>query len=238
MTIEKKIYDIRAELISHNEQERTLTFKYFDEIDWEKAQELLIDNRLYVYIDILNKLNITDAQRSYFWALMGSYEDYTGYPKRTSGDKMLIEFMLENGLEEIPSTSRNGMTKELARDLLQFVLEHMIEEGIPFYERQFYLAKDESELFYALTMKRICWVCGEEHADLHHAYGRVGAGRNRNKVDHTKSRFECLCRKHHNQAHQMGQKAFDDYYKLTAIKLDEISLKELGIRGNYEEEKK
>lgn len=237
MTTEKKIYDIRAELISHNEQERTLTFKYFDEIDWEKAQELLIDNRLYVYIDILNKLNITDAQRKYFWALMGSYEDYTGYPKRTSGDKMLIEFMLENGLEEIPSTSRNGMTKELARELLQFVLEHMIEEGIPFYERQFYLAKDESELFYALTMKRICWICGKEHAQLAH-YEAVGMGRDRTKVDHRKHRFFMLCEDHHTEQHSLGVTEFCNKYHFQPIRLDEKSLRELNIQGNYEEQSK
>lgn len=232
---DKKIYDIRGEIIKYSESEQTVTIKLFDEVDWEKAQELLVDNRLYVYVDILNKLNITDAQRKYFWALMGSYEDYTGYPKRTSGDKFLIEYMLDNGLEEIPSTSRNGMTKELAREILQHVLEFFIESGVPFYERQFYLAEDESKLFYALTMKRICWVCGEEHADLHHAYGRPGAGRDRNKFDHRNSRFECLCRKHHNQAHQMGQQAFDEYYKLTPTKLDEKSLKELNIQGNYGE---
>lgn len=235
MEKEKKIYDIRGEVIGWDEERNTVVVKMFDDIDWEKAEELLIDDRLYVYLDILNKLKITDAQRKYFWALMGSYEDYTGYPKRTSGDKLLIEFMLNNGLEEIPSTSRNGMSKALARELLQFVLEHMIEEGIPFYERQFYLAEDESKLFYALTMKRICWVCGEEHGDLHHAYGRVGAGRNRNKIDHTKSRFEMLCRKHHNQAHQMGQREFDEYYKLIPIKLDGKSLKKLGIQGDYKE---
>lgn len=143
--------------------------------------------------------------------------------------------MQEMGLPEFPSTSRNGMKLETARQLLQFVLEYFIDKGIPFHEQEFYLAEDESRLFYALTMNRICWICGDK-GDIHHAYGRVGAGRDRNKIDHTNSHFECLCRKHHNQAHQMGQNEFDEYYKITPIKLDKNSLKELGIRGNYEGE--
>jgi hypothetical protein len=231
---EKKIYDIRGEVIGWDEERNAVVVKMFDDIDWEKAEELLIDDRLYVYLDILNKLKITDAQRKYFWALMGSYEDYTGYPKRTSGDKLLVDFMLDNGLKKIPSTSRNGMSKALARELLQFVLEHMIEEGIPFYERQFYLAEDESKLFYALTMNRICWVCGEEHSHLHH-YDAVQRGRNRNKIDHTKHRFMMLCANHHQEIHNSGNKAFCEKYVLKPIKLDGKSLKQLGIQENYEE---
>lgn len=231
---EKKIYDIRGEVIEYSESDETITLKLFDEIDWEKAQELLIDNRLYVYVDILNKLNITDAQRKYFWALMGSYEDYTGYPKRTSGDKFLIEYMLDNRLEEIPSTSRNGMTKELAREVLQHVLEFMIEKGVPFYEQQFYLAENESKLFYALTMKRICWITGEENAQIAH-FEAVGMGRDRTKVDHTKHRVMALSPALHEEQHKIGWTAFMNKYYVTPIKLTAEDFKKLNIRGNYEE---
>lgn len=250
MKREKKIYDIRGEVIEWDESEKTITLKLFDDIDWDKSKDLLIDNRLYVYLDLFNKLNITDAQRKYFWALMGDYENYTGYPRRTSGDKIIIEFTLENDLEKLPSTRRNGMSKELARELLQYVIEDLIDKGVPFHERKFYLAEDVSKLLYALTMKRMCWVCGKPGSSIHHAEDLVGMGRDRTKHNHLKSRFMCLCESghdienenkiisHHQEAHSLGLTNFCEKYHVQPIKLDEHSLRELGIRGDYPADEK
>lgn len=235
MEKEKKIFDIRSQLIDYDHENQTVTLKLIDEIDLRKMPKLEKDGKYYTYLDFYDPRMISDDQRNYFWALMGNYADHAGHLQRATGDYYLFNFMEEFDLPEFPTTRRNGMKLETARQLLQYVLDDFIKKEIPFYEQEFYLAEDESKLFYALTMNRICWICGDK-GDIHHAYGRVGAGRDRNKIDHTKSRFECLCRKHHNQAHQMGQSKFDDYYKITPIKLKKEDLRDLGIRGSYEEE--
>ncbi|WP_353888933.1 putative HNHc nuclease [uncultured Turicibacter sp.] len=38
-----------------------------------------------------------------------------------------------------------------------------------------------------------------------------------------------LCRVHHNECHNIGHKTFEDKYKIIAIKLNEVAIKELRI---------
>lgn len=234
MNEDKRTENIRGEVIDYDQETNSIVLKLHDEIDIQAIQKLKVNGRYYTYLDFYDKRNISDAQRNYFWALMGDYATYTGHLEQSTAEMFKMAFMKEYDMPDFPSVGRNGMTVTTARKFLQFILEYFIEKGIPFQDQQFYLAEDEGRLYYALTMNRICWVCGEKHSDLHHAYGRVGAGRDRNKFDHTKSWFEMLCRKHHNQAHNMGQKEFDEYYKFKPIKLDVNSLKELNVQGNYE----
>lgn len=53
---------------------------------------------------------------------------------------------------------------------------------------------------YAMVMARKCVVCGANGADIHHI-DRVGMGRNRKNMDHSKKRVISLCRKHHSEVH-------------------------------------
>ena len=140
--------------------------------------------------------------------------------------------MQEQGLDEYPSLARNRMKKTVATELITWLIEFMIQNEIPFRKQQFYLTADTSRMLFALTMKRICFVCGKEHSHLHH-YDAVQRGRNRNKIDHTKHRFMMLCANHHQEAHNLGNKEFCSKYHLKPIKLSKENLKDLGIRGNY-----
>lgn len=232
---EKRIFDIRGQLVEYDQEENTMKIKLFDDVDVEEAAKLSHNGKYYMYVDFHDKRNITDEQRKYFWALMGDYADYAGHLKEATGNHFQYQFMLEKGLPSFPSTSRNGMKLVTARQLLQFVLEYFIDKGIPFHEQEFYLAEDETRLFYALTMNRICWICGKEHSHLHHAVNLVQRGRDRNKHNHLKSKFMCLCAEHHQEAHSMGLQEFMDRYYIKPIKLDKASLKELNIRGRYDE---
>src|SRR5699024_5537947 len=108
------------------------------------------------------------------------------------------------------------------------------QNEIPFRKQQFYLTADTSRMLFALTMKRICFVCGKKHSHLHH-YDAVQRGLNRNKIDHTKHMFMMLCANNHQEAHNLGNKEFCSKYHLKPIKLDEKSLRELNIQGNYKE---
>lgn len=248
MEKEKKIFDIRSQLIEYDHENQTVTLKLIDEIDLNKMPKLEKDGKYYTYLDFYDPRMISDAQRSYFWALMGNFADHVGHLKRATGDFYLFEFMEKYNLPEFPSTRRNGMKLETARKLLQFVLDDFIEKEIPFYEQRFYLAEDESRLFYALTMNRICWICGKENSSVHHAVNLVGRGRDRTKHNHLKSKFICLCEfghnvfdedlttAHHQEAHSLGLTKFMDRYHVKPIKLKKEDLKQLGIRGNNKEE--
>lgn len=232
MSKEKKTMDIRGELIGYDGDNAMI--RLLDEIDEKAIKRLQVDGRTFLYMDIHDNRNISDAQRNYFWALMGDFEEYTGYPQRTAGDWFRLKFMRGKGLPHFPSVARGQMTMKTARSLLQYILEYFIEHSIPFKDQKFYLAQDESELFYGLTMNRICWLCGKENSELAH-YEAVGAGRDRTKIDHTKHHFMMLCYDHHQQQHQMGASNFCELHHITPIKLNKEDLQELNIQGNYEE---
>src|SRR5699024_4737423 len=143
-------------------------------------------------------------------------------------------FMQDQGLDEYPSLARNRMKKTMATELITWLIEFMVQNEIPFRKQQFYLTADTSRMLFALTMKRICWVCGKKHSHLHH-YNAEQRGRDKNKIDHTKHRFMMLCADHHQEIHNSGNEVFCKKYHLQPIKLDVKSLRELNIQGNYKE---
>src|SRR5699024_7147491 len=142
------------------------------------------------------------------------------------------QFMIEQGMDELPSFKRNAISLSTAGEFISYLIDYYIQNDIPFRKQQFYLTTDTSKMLYALTMKRICWVCGKPHSDLAHVEA-VGAGRDRRKIDHTQHHFMMLCRNHHGEQHQIGIETFMQKYHIKHIKLKDIDLKQLGIRGDY-----
>lgn len=86
MEKEKKIFDIRSQLIEYDHENQTVTLKLIDEIDLRKMPKLEKDGKYYTYLDFYDPRNISDEQRRYFWALMGNYADYTGHLKEATGN--------------------------------------------------------------------------------------------------------------------------------------------------------
>lgn len=72
-------------------------------------------------------------------------------------------------------------------------------------------------LYSALKHKR-CVLCGRD-GEIHHV-DAIGMGRNRLEIIHLGMRVICLCREHHSEAHQIGQKTFDEKYHVYGIKAD------------------
>ena len=226
----KRIHGIQSEIIAHKGDEVVL--KLYNDIDIEKAKQKAVDGRYLTVLDFYEKDSITDLQRKHYFALIGDYTEYTGTPEQAADSYFRYNFMQEQGLDEYPSLARNRMKKTMATELITWLIEFMIQNEIPFRKQQFYLTADTSRMLFALTMKRICFVCGKERSHLHH-YDAVQRGRDRNKIDHTKHRFMMLCADHHQEIHNSGNEIFCKKYHLQPIKLDEKSLKELNIRGDY-----
>lgn len=81
----------------------------------------------------------------------------------------------------------------------------------------------------------MCAICGKAHADIHH-WDAVGT-ETRVLVDHREHRFMALCRKHHAEFHQIGEQAFINKYYVQPIKLDEVTLIELGVMTRQQMDK-
>lgn len=217
-------------VIQHAESDR-ITIKAKDNINIQDLRKNTINGNIFAIVDVYERDTITELQRKHFFALCGDYEMYTGVPLEAVTSWFKVKFMQEAGLDELPSLARNRMKKSTASELLEFMITYMIQNDVPFRKQQFYLTTDQNKMLYALTMKRLCWVCGKPHSDLHHATNLVGMGGKRNRHEHVNSKFMCLCRQHHNAVHQIGLNEFREKHHLKEIKLNRDDLKELGIIG-------
>lgn len=241
----KKTNGIQSEIIAFTGD--TVTLKLYDRIDEEKARKLRINGKYLTLLDIYEPGTITDEQRRHYFALAGDFANFTGYPTQQADSFFKDYFMRAYELDEWPSLARGAMEKSVASDLIGFIIEFMIQNDIPFRKQQFYLTTDVSKMLYAMTMKRLCWICGRPGSSLHHATKLVGMGRDRTKYNHLQSKFMTLCEfgvnvddetqaaAHHREADQMGLANFCNKYHVKPIKLTKDDLDQLNIKGKYEE---
>lgn len=187
------------------------------------------NGRVFGYLDLWKKGSSTDEQRKHYWALVKDYVSYTGDPKwRVNLNFKALWHMTTESARE-PSVARGRMSQKEVAEWLQIIIEFMIDNGVPFHHPTGYVPSDLSKMLFKLTMNRMCVVCGKPHADIAHFDGTVGMGRDRQSIDHTSSKFLALCREHHNEQHNIGEKSFLDKYQLVPLKLDKADLKNLGV---------
>lgn len=215
---------MRVEVLSQKGD--ILGIKLLDELDTQEFEKNAHNGRFFAYLEPLIKGTTTDQQRKHWYALIKDISDYTGDNKALIIMKMKYYFMMQEDYPKEPSLARNKMKIEDTNKLLQLVIDYCIENDIPLRNNYSDLMTDKQH--FAMTMKRICWVCNKPNGEIAH-YESVGMGRSRDKIDHTKHKFMCLCRQHHNEQHQIGMDTFLSKYKLVPINLSKENIKELGL---------
>ena len=184
--------------------------------------------KVVLYIEERDK--ISDDQRKLLYALWRDYESYTGTPLDAVEAWFKYQYMLNADLDHLPSLSRGGMSKRLATDFVTYTMEYLLDNGIPFQQADWYKGADVARVCYAMLVKRICFICGKEHSDIHHLNGStIGMGNDREKVSHIGRRVVCLCREDHSKIHTGGELAFFRKHHIVPIKLTEKEVKLLGI---------
>ena len=109
------------------------------------------------------------------------------------------------------------------------LIEIILEYGIPTKEPLYGLCDDLERYVYACLMNKKCAVCGRK-TELHHVQA-VGMGRNRHEIDHIGMLCLPLCREHHDEAHLIGNKAFEERYHLIPIQIDQKIAKKYNLKG-------
>lgn len=218
---------MRAEIIKQDGNE--VTMKIFDELTEEDKSRYEINGRLFAVVELFDPDSITNEQRRHIYALLGDFEEYTGYTLESAESLFKVKFMHHEFLDELPSLAANRMTKTRASKFIEFIIIYYIQNGIPFRKDQIYLPRESSNFIFWSTMTRHCVICGKPHAEIHHATNLVGRGRNRRKHDHWNSTFLPLCREHHNEAHSLGLTEFMNKYLVKPVKLNKRQLKEIGV---------
>ena len=191
----------------------------------ELIDERFLADVMYGEIRVDDGRRISSDQRKKIYALLKDIADYTGHHPEYLKEHMKYDFMVKEDREYF-SLSNIDMTT--ARYFIEHLLEFCFEWDIPLNANTVVLAREINNYLYLCLVHRKCAVCGEK-ADIHHHEHLVGMGMDRNNHDHINSKYIALCRKHHNECHTIGHKTFEEKYKITSIKLNEQSIKRLGI---------
>ncbi len=178
-------------------------------------------------------------QRRLFFALLSDIHRWSGEPADWLKQYFYLQFAIKHDGRLISLADDTDSTVTDATELIDILVDFILDYDVPVEDGYELLPRDEEHFQYACIKHRACVICGKR-ADIHHLENipgnAVGMGGNRTHVDHTKRLLAALCRKHHNEVHNLGTYAFCKKYGLTrlGVKADAETLKKIGVRGNYE----
>lgn len=193
---------------------------------------------------------LTPKQRNTIFALVKDITEYVSDSrKHTEVDEMLTTLQLQYVLDlvdredirywltyrycqikkidlfSLGQRSKDTIDETTARGFIGWLIDLCIAFDIPCSESLLNRCEDQQRYLYTCVIHRTCCICGKP-AEIHE-YDFVGMGRNRETIHHLGQRVQPLCRKHHNEVGNLGQKAFDKKYHVSWVKLDEAACQRL-----------
>lgn len=181
-------------------------------VELESSHTELIDNGYTVNANVTvtdNKL-ISIDQRKKIFAMCRDIELHWGEPVEALRQRFQSELEIMNGYERI---SLRDCTRKIASELIELIIAFMFHQQVPMRVETSKLLQGDKAMLYWATVNRNCVICGTSNSDLAH-YETVGRGMNRKTMDHHGKHVLALCRRHHNEQHNIGVKSFDEKYHL------------------------
>ena len=169
---------------------------------------------------------ISADQRKKIYATLRDISQWSGYDPEYAKEIMKYEYISRTG---VPYFSLRDTDMTTAREFLQFLIEFCVEQEIPTKDNLIDRSPDISRYIYCCLVFKKCCISGKK-AELHHV-DAVGRGRDRDKIIHLGYRVMPLSRAYHTEAHTIGQKSFDEKYKVYGIKLDKRLCEIWNVKG-------
>lgn len=191
-------------------------------------------DQLYLDWELADTRKARPQQRRLFFALLSDIYTWSGMPTDFLKELFYLQYEEYTFGKQISLSDTTESSVSDANVLLDLVIDFMFTWRVPFKQGYELLPREQEYYQYQCCRHRRCMVCGREHSDINHV-DTVGSGRDRNHLDHTQLRVNCLCREHHTEWHKIGPIAFGEKYHIpiTGIKLDEETLRKIGVRGIY-----
>lgn len=190
-------------------------------VELEQSHIDLLENgySLIAEVEVPDNKKLSIEQRKKIFALCRDIELHWGEPVESLRKRFQAELEIMNGYEEI---SLRDCSMRVARELIELIIAFMFHHQIPMRVETSKLLSGDKAMLYWATVNRNCVLCGESNADLAHHYA-IGRGANRKKMQHYDYEVLALCRRHHQEQHNIGVKSFDEKYILqdSWIKVDE-----------------
>ena len=154
---------------------------------------------------------LSAEQRRKTYAMLADLSDWSGHEPEDLKEIMKYHYIGRTGGEYF---SLSDCSMATAREFITCLIDFAFEYGVPLRETAINRADDIDAALYSALKHRRCIVCGKEGI-THHMAG-IGAGGSQTVANGGNLKM-CLCRPHHYEAHNIGQKTFDEKYHVYGI---------------------
>lgn len=182
------------------------------------------------YVDFIDSRPLSDKQRKMCYALIHAIADWSGSSSEEIKEAFKLEFWaseVERLGDKVFSLSNAPMS--LVKDFQRFLIEFIINNGVPVKQPLREYADDIDHYVYMCLINKKCAVCGK-HAELHHI-DVIGMGNDRQEVGHEGREAMSLCREHHSELHTIGKHAFfEKYHFENGVEIDRTIMKIYGLK--------
>lgn len=184
-----------------------------------------------VLVEFADGRRISPDQRKKAHSLIAEIGEWAGYLPDEMKRLMKLEFKVKH-LQTLESEmfSLSNCSVTTCREFISFLIDFMIENGVPSRIPLYEQCEDIGRYVYACLMHKTCCVCGKR-ADVHHLSGsRAGhGGLQWREKDQTGAVVLPLCREHHVAAHN-GEKEFLEKYHLEGVQFTREIAKKYGAK--------
>lgn len=209
----------------------------YDERTGEVTITLTVDQALFLrenphsaLVRLYDSRKITDDQRRMAYALINEIADWAGEEPEVVKKQMKLTFKVRKYREMLDELSLSDCEQSTASEFIRFLIEVVVEYGVPTHRPLTELCEDIEHAIYACLLQKKCIVCGRK-AELHHV-DQVGMGGDRTEIDHIGRRCLPLCRDHHDEYHRIGATAFADrYHVVYTVRIDDKIAKVYKLRS-------
>jgi len=177
-----------------------------------EVNELTNDGVLKGELRIDDGRRITAEQRKKAYATLADIADHLGYLPEELKEIMKYRFIAATGEDYF---SLSDCSVSTARGFLSHLIDIALEWQIPLMDNPINRTDDIDAALYSALKHRRCIVCGAD-GETHH-WDAVGMGHDRRNFDDSGHRKICLCRVHHNEAHNIGVKCFEEKHHVYGI---------------------
>lgn len=171
--------------------------------------------------------SISAEQRHKIFAIIREISMWSGNEPEYIRMYMTWDFCCKYGCDMF-SLSDVDMTT--ARHYISYLIDFCFRWDVPTKDTLLNRTDDIDKYLYACLYHKKCIVCNA-NAELHHV-DHVGMGFDREQISHLGLRAEAVCRKHHIEAHNIGQHSFDEKYHIYGIRLDEKLCKRYRLKAD------
>lgn len=156
--------------------------------------------------------HISAEQRKKVYATIADISFYTGYLPEELKEWLKYYHICRTGCSYF---SLSDCSMDTAREFINTILDIALEMGVPLSDLGINRTDDIGKYLYMCLKHKKCALCGAQ-GEIHH-WDAIGMGNNRKRIDDSQHRKICLCRKHHEECHKMGNQEFEERYKVYGI---------------------